>query len=80
MHYQNNQLVIQVINEDDNAQDFIHFKPRAMTERVAYLGGTINVNHTAGDKTTGNNTLNCKTIVTAEIPLQLTERRRASFT
>ena len=80
LYYQNNQLVIQVINQDDNAQDFIHFKPRSMTERVAYLGGTINVNHTAGDKTTGNNTLNCKTIVTAEIPLQLTERRRASFT
>ena len=80
LHCQNNQLVIQVINQDDNAQDFIHFKPRSMTERVAYLGGTINVNHTAGDKTTGNNTLNCKTIVTAEIPLQLTERRRASFT
>ena len=79
LHCQNNQLVIQVINQDDNAQDFIHFKPRSMTERVAYLGGTINVNHTAGDKTTGSNTLNYKTIVTAEIPLQLTERRCASF-
>lgn len=80
LHYQNNQLVMQVINQDDSAQDFIHFKPRSMTERVAYLGGTINVNHTAGDKITGNNALNFKTIVTAEIPLQLTERRCASFT
>lgn len=79
LYCQNNQLVIEVINQDDSAQDFIHFKPRSMSERVSYLGGTINVNHTAGDKTTGNNTLNCKTIVTAEIPLQLTERRCASF-
>lgn len=79
LYYQNNQLVIEVINQDDSAQDFIHFKPRSMSERVSYLGGTINVNHTAGDKTTGSNNLNCKTIVTAEIPLQLTERRCASF-
>ena len=74
LYYQNNQLVIEVINQDDSAQDFIHFKPRSMSERVSYLGGTINVNHTASDKAT-----RAKTIVTAEIPLQLTERRCASY-
>ena len=84
VYYQNNQLVIQVINQDDNAQDLIHFKPRSMSERVSYLGGTISVKHTASDKTTRGNmlsskTISAKTIVTAEIPLQLTERRCASY-
>ena len=84
LYCKNDQLVIEVINQDDSAEDFIHFKPRSMTERVTHLGGAIKVNHTAGDKTTGGNTLRGKTlggktIVTAEIPLQLMERRCASF-
>ena len=89
LYYQNDQLVIEVINQDDSAQDFIHFKPRSMAERVSYLGGTISVNHITGDKTTGgktlrgkalaSKTLGSKTIVTAEMPLQLTERRCASY-
>ena len=79
LYCKNDQLVIEVTNQDDSAEDFIHFKPRSMTERVTYLGGTINVNHTTSDKTTGSNTLNGKTIVTAKIPLQLKERRCASF-
>ena len=89
MYCKNDQLVIEVINQDDRTEDFTHFKPRSMTERVTHLGGTINVNHTTSDKTTGGNTLSGKTlsgktlsgktIVTAEIPLQLMERRCASF-
>ena len=84
LYCKNDQLVIEVINQDDSAEDFIHFKPRSMTERVTHLGGAIKVNHTAGDMTTGGNTLrgktlSGKTIVTAEIPLQLMERRCASF-
>ena len=75
----NDQLVLEVINQDDSAQEFIHFKPRSMAERVSYLGGTISVNHTAGDKTTGGNILSSKTIVTAEIPLQLMKRHCAPF-
>ena len=74
LYDQNNQLVIEVINYDDGEQNFIHFKPRSMSERAAFLGGTICVNHATGDKA-----LATKTIVTATIPLQLTERRRASF-
>lgn len=75
----NNQLVIEVINQEDSAEDFIHFKPCSMTERVTYLGGTIHVKHTISDKPTQSNTLNGKTLngktkVTAEIPLQLIER------
>ena len=84
LYYQNNQLVLEVINQDDSAQEFIHFKPRSMSERVSYLGGTISVKHTASDKTTRGNmlsskTISAKTIVTAEIPLKLTERRCASY-
>ena len=77
LYCKNGQLVIEVTNQDDSAEDFIHFKPRSMTERVSYLGGTINVNHTTSDKTTGSNTLNGKTIVTAKIPLNLMEARFA---
>ena len=79
LYCKNGQLVIEVTNQEDRAEDFFHFKPRSMIERVTYLGGTINVNHTTSDKTTGSNTLNGKTIVTAEIPLQLKERRFDSF-
>ena len=84
LYCKNDQLVIEVINQDDRVEDFTHFKPCSMTERVSHLGGTINVNHTTSDKTTGGNTLSGKTlsgktIVTAEIPLQLMERRCASF-
>ena len=79
LYCKNGQLVIEVTNQEDHAEDFFHFKPRSMIERVTYLGGTINVNHTTSDKTTGSNTLNGKTIVTAEIPLQLKERRFDSF-
>jgi signal transduction histidine kinase len=69
------QLIVEVVNHNDSTQDFIHFKPRSMTERVAYLGGIISVNRTEGDKTAGS-----KTIVTAEIPLQLKGRHYAPFT
>ena len=84
LYCKNDQLVIEIINQDDSAQDFTHFKPRSMTERVTYLGGTIRVNHTTGDKTIEGNmlsakTLSGKTIVTAEIPLQLMERHCAPF-
>ena len=79
LYCKNGQLVIEVTNQEDHAEDFFHFKPRSMIERVTYLGGTIKVNHTTSDKTTGSNTLNGKTIVTAEIPLQLKERRFDSF-
>ncbi len=69
LFYKENQLVIEVINQDDSTQDFIHFIPRSITERVAHLGGTVKVNHHAGDRT----------IVTAEIPLQHKDRRYAAF-
>jgi signal transduction histidine kinase len=74
LYYQQDQIVIEVINQADSTQDFTHFKPRSMTERVTHLGGTVSVNHHAGDKTVA-----AKTIVTAEIPLQLKDRRYAAL-
>jgi signal transduction histidine kinase len=74
LYYQQDQIVIEVINQADSTQDFTHFKPRSMTERVTHLGGTVSVNHHPGDKTAA-----AKTIVTAEIPLQLKDRRYAVF-
>jgi signal transduction histidine kinase len=79
LYDQNDQLVIEVINQDDSVQDFIHFKPRSMTERITNLGGTISVNHTAGDMTPEDNTPRGKTIVTAKIPLQINSGYSASF-
>jgi signal transduction histidine kinase len=74
LHSLEDRLFVEVVNHDDSTQDFIHFKPRSMTERVAHLGGTVSVNRIAGDKAAGS-----KTIVTAEIPLQLKDRRYASL-
>jgi signal transduction histidine kinase len=68
------QLIVEVVNHDGSIQDFIHFKPRSMTERVTYLGGTVSVNHHPGDEVAGS-----KTVVTAEIPLQLKGKHDASF-
>jgi signal transduction histidine kinase len=74
MYYQQDQIVIEVINQADSSQDFKYFKPRSITERVTHLGGTVSVNHHPGDKTA-----KAKTIVTAEIPLQLKDGRYATF-
>ena len=79
LYHLNGQLVIEVINQDVNTKDFSHFKPRSMAERVSNLGGKVSVYHIAGDNTTaskalGSKTLMGKTIVTAKIPLQLTQR------
>lgn len=73
-YYQQDQIVIEVINQADSSQGFTYFKPRSMTERVTQLGGTVSVNHHPGDKTA-----EAKTIVTAEIPLQLKDGRYATF-
>jgi signal transduction histidine kinase len=73
------QLIVEVVNHDDSTQDFIYFKPRSMTERVTYLGGTLSVNRTTGDKIAGSKTARSKTIVTAEIPLQFKDKHDASF-
>lgn len=69
LYYQEDQLVIEVVNQDDNTQDFVLFKPRSITERVTHLGGTVSVNRLAGDKT----------MVTAEIPLNAKDRRHAAL-
>ena len=79
LYDQKGQLVIEIINQDNSVQNFIYFTPRSMVERVSYLGGTIFVNHEAGDKTRASKTIESKTIVTAKIPLQLIERPYASF-
>jgi signal transduction histidine kinase len=68
------QLIIEVVNQADSTQKFIHFKPRSMIERVAYLGGIVAVKHSAGSKTAAG-----MTIVTAEIPLQAKDRHHAAF-
>ena len=69
----NNQLVVEVINQDKSAQNFIQFKPRSMTERVSCLGGHVSVHHTTGDRALGSETCVDKTIVTAIIPFQSME-------
>ena len=89
LYDQHEQLVIEVINYENNTQNFIYFKPRSMSERVSHLGGTICVDHQTGEKTTDSNMLESKapigknpfskTIVTAKIPLKLIERRFAPF-
>ena len=80
----NNQLVLQVINQDESAQGFIHFKPRSMAERVSYLGGHVSVYHTTANKaldskTLMGRTLMSRTLVTAKIPLQSMERISGSL-
>ena len=102
LYDQNNQLLLEVINYNNHVQNFSLFKPRSMTERVTYLGGTISVGFTTSvdyttkkatekateealasatlkGKTPQNKTPQNITIVTAKIPLQHLERRRASF-
>ena len=74
LHNVNNQLVVEVINQDESAQDFIHFKPRSMSERAGYLGGHVSVYHTAANKALGSKALMGRTQVTAKIPLQSMER------
>lgn len=74
LYSQHDQLVIEFINQVDNAQDFIDFKPRSMTERVTHLGGTVSVNHRAGDKTADIKTAAVKTIVIAKIPLKAKDK------
>lgn len=74
LYYQHHQLVIEVINQDDSSQDFIHFIPRSMTERVAQLGGKVSVNRYFGDKAAEG-----KTIVIAKIPFPTKEKRYAEY-
>jgi signal transduction histidine kinase len=74
LHYQDDQMVVQVANDDNDEKKFKQFTPRTITERVTHLGGTVSVNHHTGDKTAA-----AKTIVTAEIPLQLKDRRYAAL-
>jgi signal transduction histidine kinase len=69
IHYQDDQLIVEVVNQDNSKEKFTQFQPRSMTERVTNLGGTVSVNHQVGEKT----------IVTAEIPIQTKDRRHASF-
>jgi signal transduction histidine kinase len=69
IHYLDDQLIVEVVNQDNSKTKFMQFKPRSMTERVTNLGGTVSVNHLAGEKT----------IVTAEIPIQTKDRRHAAF-
>lgn len=59
LHCQEKQLIVQIVNQGDDSQDFTPFKPRSITERVTNLGGAVKVNHDADGNTT----------VTAEIPL-----------
>ena len=73
LHYQDDQLIVEVVNQDNAKKKFTQFKPRSMTERVINLGGTVSVNHLAGDKKAEG-----KTIVTAEIPIQSKDRRHAA--
>ena len=63
-----------MINQDESAQGFIHFKPRSMVERVSYLGGHVSVYHTTANKALGSKALVGRTQVTAKIPLQSMER------
>jgi signal transduction histidine kinase len=73
LHYQDDQLIVEVVNQDNAKKKFAQFKPRSMTERVINLGGTVSVNHFDGDKKAKG-----KTIVTAEIPIQTKDRRHAA--
>jgi signal transduction histidine kinase len=74
IHYAEDQLIVEVANEDDNAEPFAQFIPRSMTERVTNLGGTVSV-----QRKVGIGTELASTIVVAEIPLQTKDRRHAAY-